>query len=88
MVAPQVLETGHDILFFWVARMIMMSLALTGKAPFHTVLLHGLVRILLYGHCFSDAVYELRDAITLLSLARRPCTPCCSAVSTIVTISQ
>lgn len=40
----QVLETGHDILFFWVARMIMMSLALTGKAPFHTVLLHGLVR--------------------------------------------
>lgn len=39
----QVLETGHDILFFWVARMIMMSLALTGKAPFHTVLLHGLV---------------------------------------------
>ncbi len=39
----QVMETGHDILFFWVARMIMMSLALTGKAPFHTVLLHGLV---------------------------------------------
>jgi valyl-tRNA synthetase len=38
-----VLETGHDILFFWVARMVMMSLALTGKAPFHTVLLHGLV---------------------------------------------
>jgi len=39
-----VMETGHDILFFWVARMVMMSLALTGKAPFHTVLLHGLVR--------------------------------------------
>jgi valyl-tRNA synthetase len=39
----QVLETGHDILFFWVARMVMMSLALTGKAPFETVLLHGLV---------------------------------------------
>ena len=37
------LETGHDILFFWVARMVMMSLALTGKAPFQTVLLHGLV---------------------------------------------
>jgi valyl-tRNA synthetase len=40
----QLLETGHDILFFWVARMVMMSLALTGKAPFQTVLLHGLVR--------------------------------------------
>jgi hypothetical protein len=38
------METGHDILFFWVARMIMMGLYLTGKAPFHTVYLHGLVR--------------------------------------------
>jgi len=28
------LETGHDILFFWVARMVMMSLWLTGKLPF------------------------------------------------------
>lgn len=34
------LETGHDILFFWVARMVMMSLGLTGKLPFHTVYLH------------------------------------------------
>jgi valyl-tRNA synthetase len=39
-----VLETGHDILFFWVARMVMMGLAFTGKAPFHTIYLHGLVR--------------------------------------------
>lgn len=38
------LETGHDILFFWVARMVMMSLGLTGKLPFKTVLLHSLVR--------------------------------------------
>lgn len=38
------METGHDILFFWVARMIMMGIELTGKPPFHTVLLHGLVR--------------------------------------------
>ena len=35
-----VLETGHDILFFWVARMIMMSYGMTGKLPFHTVYLH------------------------------------------------
>ena len=38
-----VLETGHDILFFWVARMIMFSRFATGKNPFSDVYLHGLV---------------------------------------------
>ena len=38
------LETGHDILFFWVARMAMMGLELTGKSPFSVIYLHGLVR--------------------------------------------
>jgi len=38
------METGYDILFFWVARMIMSGLEYTGAAPFHTVYLHGLVR--------------------------------------------
>lgn len=38
------LETGGDILFFWVARMVMMSLCLTDKLPFHTVFLHPMVR--------------------------------------------
>ncbi|KAL7575885.1 hypothetical protein ACA910_003197 [Epithemia clementina (nom. ined.)] len=37
------LETGHDILFFWVARMVMMGLEFTGKSPFHVIYLHGLV---------------------------------------------
>jgi len=39
-----VLVTGFDILFFWVARMMMMQLAVTGDVPFHTVYLHQLVR--------------------------------------------
>jgi valyl-tRNA synthetase len=39
-----VMETGYDILFFWVARMIMMGLENTGDIPFHTVYLHGLIR--------------------------------------------
>ena len=39
-----VMETGYDILFFWVARMIMMGLENTGDIPFDTVYLHGLIR--------------------------------------------
>ncbi|MCJ7605787.1 MAG: valine--tRNA ligase, partial [Dehalococcoidales bacterium] len=39
-----VMETGYDILFFWVARMIMMGIENTGEIPFHTVYLHGLIR--------------------------------------------
>ncbi|AXC48743.1 valine--tRNA ligase [Paracoccus suum] len=38
------LVTGFDIIFFWVARMMMMQLELTGKVPFETVYVHGLVR--------------------------------------------
>ena len=39
-----VLVTGYDIIFFWVIRMVFSGLEQTGKCPFHTVLIHGLVR--------------------------------------------
>ena len=39
-----VMETGYDILFFWVARMVMSGLEFTNEAPFHTIYLHGLIR--------------------------------------------
>ena len=39
-----VLVTGYDIIFFWVIRMVFSGLEQTGKLPFHTVLIHGLVR--------------------------------------------
>lgn len=39
----QVLETGHDILFFWVIRMLLLSYHYTDKTPFETIYLHGLI---------------------------------------------
>ncbi|MFN2418382.1 MAG: valine--tRNA ligase [Candidatus Limnocylindria bacterium] len=39
-----VMETGYDILFFWVARMMMLGLICTDAEPFHTVYLHGMIR--------------------------------------------
>ena len=38
------METGHDILFFWVVRMLMLGLYRTGNVPFETIYLHGVVR--------------------------------------------
>ena len=39
-----VMETGYDILFIWVARMVFMGMEMTGEVPFHTTYLHGTVR--------------------------------------------
>src|SRR5438067_9025600 len=38
------METGYDIIFFWVARMVMAGIHFLGTPPFHTIYLHGLVR--------------------------------------------
>ncbi|HZY45741.1 MAG TPA: valine--tRNA ligase, partial [Anaerolineae bacterium] len=60
-----VLETGYDILFFWVARMIMFGLEMTGQPPFHTVYLHGLVRDE-HGRKMSKSLGNAIDPVQLL----------------------
>ncbi len=60
-----VLETGYDILFFWVARMIMLGIENTGRAPFRTVLMHGMVRDA-SGAKMSKTRGNTRDPLELL----------------------
>ncbi len=60
-----VMETAYDILFFWVARMIMMGLWFTGEAPFHTVYLHGLVRDK-FGRKLSKTIGNVIDPLELI----------------------
>jgi valyl-tRNA synthetase len=59
------METGYDILFFWVARMIMMGLEFTDKVPFHTVYLHGLVRDEI-GRKMSKTTGNVIDPLTVM----------------------
>jgi len=61
-----IMETGHDILFFWVARMIMMGLWFTDKPPFHTVYLHGLIRDKL-GRKISKTLGNTIDPLDLIN---------------------
>lgn len=61
-----VMETGFDILFFWVARMIMLGIRMTGKIPFHTVYLHPMVRDE-HGHKMSKTKGNVVDPLELMS---------------------
>jgi len=59
------LETGHDILFFWVARMVMMGLQLTGKLPFNEVYLHAMIRDK-YGRKMSKSLGNVIDPLDVI----------------------
>lgn len=59
------LETGWDILFFWVARMVMMGTQLTGKLPFKTVYLHAMVRDK-YGRKMSKSLGNVVDPLEVI----------------------
>jgi valyl-tRNA synthetase len=60
-----VMETGYDILFFWVARMIMQGIAMTGDIPFSEVYLHGMVRV--EGEKMSKVKGNVRDPLELMA---------------------
>ncbi|CAF4505017.1 unnamed protein product [Rotaria socialis] len=59
------LETGHDILFFWVARMVMMSLELTDRLPFTEIYLHALIRDA-HGRKMSKSLGNVIDPIDVI----------------------
>ncbi|VDK72530.1 unnamed protein product [Litomosoides sigmodontis] len=59
------LETGHDILFFWVARMVFMSQELTGKLPFQEVYLHAMIRDA-HGRKMSKSLGNVIDPLNVI----------------------
>ena len=60
------LETGHDILFFWVSRMVMLSLELTDKLPFKQVYLHAMIRDK-YGRKMSKSLGNVIDPLDVIN---------------------
>ncbi|EJD75424.1 valyl-tRNA synthetase [Loa loa] len=59
------LETGHDILFFWVARMVFLSQELTGKLPFQEVYLHAMIRDA-HGRKMSKSLGNVIDPLNVI----------------------
>ena len=77
-----VMETGYDIIFFWVARMMMLGEWLTGQEPFRTVYLHGMVRdpvrrqdVQDEGQRRRSARRDLRDRVPTRSASRSSTAP-------------
>ena len=65
------METGYDIIFFWVARMMMLGLHLTDDEPFHTVYLSGLIRDP-YGQKMSKTKGNVVDPLGVDRRVRAP----------------
>ena len=63
-----VMETGHDILFFWVARMIMLGIGMMDDVPFRDVYLHGMIRV--DGEKMSKIKGNVQDPLELIERVR------------------
>ncbi|KAG5898253.1 hypothetical protein JTB14_029631 [Gonioctena quinquepunctata] len=84
------METGHDIIFFWVARMVMLGTQLTGKLPFQKILLHGIVCDA-HGRKMSKSVGNVvapEDVIRGISLEKMEETTKCSHASGVLSAEE